>query len=461
MRRTLYLIPLLVCLALLARAQSQINGTVQINSGGDIGIYNALTFNTGYVITPRNAPASNISFQAGSSYAGASNTSHVNGYAEKVGNTAFTFPVGDGTTLRPMGISPPPTPSSVYQAAYFGVNPASATLPAGAPFSTSSLGTGVARVGTSEYWDVNGSSAVDLTFTWNAASNLSTVVPTGIMSNLIVVGWNGTQWVKVGTGTPTTTGTLSGAGTITVSSVTPDTYTAYTFGTTTLQLAVTTNPSPVTVTSGTGNTVSLPSVLNPTGGTGPYTYTSVDPTTGVASNTTAHGIVNVNPTTGVMSYTSTPGYSGPDQATIKVCDSSSPALCNTVTVPISATLPVGSGSLDCSTAQILGVTPGTAGTGNLKLTVNVSGIGTFPVTISGSGMAVTTSPYVLNVTASGLQTFFIPITYSGAAFGATTITVGSSTCSPNLTAVTPTPLITSVLNLGPACAPITAATLSK
>ncbi|GAB3741776.1 hypothetical protein [Spirosoma lituiforme] len=461
MRRTLYLIPLLVCLALLAQAQSQINGTVQISSGGDMGIYNTLTFNAGYVITPRNAPANNISFQAGSSYAGASNASHVNGYAEKVGNTAFTFPVGNGTILRPMGISPPATAASVYQAAYFGVNPASATLPSGAPFSTSSMGTGVARVGTSEYWDVNGSSAVDLTFTWNAASNLSTVVPTGNTSNLIVVGWNGTQWVKVGTGTPTTTGTLSGTGTITVSSVTPDTYTAYTFGTNTLQLAITTNPSPVTVTGGVSSTATLPSIINPTGGTAPYTYVAINPITGVTSNTTAHGIVNVNPTTGVLSYTSTPGYSGPDEVTIRVCDSSTPPLCNTVTVPLSVTLPVGSGSLDCSTAQILGITAGTPGTGNLKLVLNVSGIGTFPVTISGSGMTATTSPYVLNVTATGLQTFYIPITYSGAAFGPTTITVGSSTCSPNLTAVTPTPVVTSVLNLGPACAPIVAATLSK
>jgi Secretion system C-terminal sorting domain len=38
---------------------------------------------------------------------GASNQSHVKGYAKKIGNEAFVFPVGDGSTLREFSVSKP------------------------------------------------------------------------------------------------------------------------------------------------------------------------------------------------------------------------------------------------------------------------------------------------------------------------------------------------------------------
>lgn len=200
---------------------------VEVHPGGTMAVYCDVTFVDGYVNTPRPTADDNIVFMPGTTWFDASDDSHVNGYVEKVGNTAFVFPVGDGTALRPVGMSAPASATSTLQAAYFSTNPASATLPAGAPFSTTSRGMGVNAVSPVEYWDVNGTEPVDLTFTWNPASDLSTLT-NGNLNDLTMVGWDGTQWVDLGS--PTTTGTLSGTGTLTVPGIMPNTYTAYTFG---------------------------------------------------------------------------------------------------------------------------------------------------------------------------------------------------------------------------------------
>ncbi|MCY7356354.1 MAG: hypothetical protein LH609_02600, partial [Rudanella sp.] len=117
MQRVLYLLFAYLGVVTGILAQTNVTSTVQVHSGGHMAEYNVLTFTSGYVVTPRNEPTANLSFRPGSSYGGASDASHVNGYTEKVGTTAFTFPVGDGTTLRPAGMSAPT--SGTFQAAYF------------------------------------------------------------------------------------------------------------------------------------------------------------------------------------------------------------------------------------------------------------------------------------------------------------------------------------------------------
>ena len=107
--RLYYLALLLLGVALTGYSQgSKINSTVQTYPGGYYGVYGQLEFGTGYIVTPRSAPASSSAyFTPGSSYTGASAASHVDGYAEKDGNTAFVFPVGNGVKLRTAGISAP------------------------------------------------------------------------------------------------------------------------------------------------------------------------------------------------------------------------------------------------------------------------------------------------------------------------------------------------------------------
>ncbi|SEJ86105.1 hypothetical protein SAMN05216327_1301, partial [Dyadobacter sp. SG02] len=209
---------------------SGVHSTSQVHAGGHYGVYGSLLFNSGYLVTPRSSPTDNVYFTDGSAYSGPSDGSHIDGYAEKAGNTAFTFPIGNGAKLRTAGISAPATASN-FKAAYWFENPNAATLPAGAPFPISNLGTGVSAVSSLEYWDVDGASSVNLTLTWDAASNLS-VLTSGTIANLVVVGYNTTtaKWESLGNAGGTT-GALATTGTITANGVTPDNYTAFTFGT--------------------------------------------------------------------------------------------------------------------------------------------------------------------------------------------------------------------------------------
>jgi hypothetical protein len=52
-----------------------------------------------------------------------SHVSHTNGPVRKIGNDAFTFPVGNGNFYRPIGISAPSNTSHHFTAQFFGVNP--------------------------------------------------------------------------------------------------------------------------------------------------------------------------------------------------------------------------------------------------------------------------------------------------------------------------------------------------
>lgn len=233
MIRIFYILLLLISIASESYGQgSQINSTIQVYPNGNYGVYGTLTFNSGYAITDRASPNHNVYFSVGSATTGQSDASHVNGYAEKAGTTAFIFPVGDGTTLRPVSISAPASAAN-FQAAYFKTNPNAATLPTGAPFPTANLGTGVTGISNVEYWDVNGSESTSLTLTWNAASNLNTLTG-GTISSLRVVGYNPStaKWENLGNAGGTT-GTVSTTGTITATTVTPNTYSAFTFGTVT------------------------------------------------------------------------------------------------------------------------------------------------------------------------------------------------------------------------------------
>jgi uncharacterized repeat protein (TIGR01451 family) len=191
--------------------------TLQANSN--------LNFTSGIITTPRATPSVTMKFADGATATGATDALHVNGYVSKIGNGAFNFPIGDGTTLRTCSISAPATVTDSVSAAYFKTNPNAATLPTGAPFNTSSFGAGIAAVSTIEYWDINGTPSVSVTLTWDAASNISTL--SSNLSNLRVVGWNGTQWINLGN--ISTTGNTT-TGSITSNTLVPNTYLAYSIG---------------------------------------------------------------------------------------------------------------------------------------------------------------------------------------------------------------------------------------
>lgn len=139
---------------------------------------------------------------------GGSAASHVNGYVTKIGNEAFDFPVGDGTDYMPISITAPSSTTDEFTATYVNSNPDGS-------YSTSSLGTGITRVSTLEYWILdrdNGSSNVSVTIPWNSSSLVTA------LASLRLARWNGSQWTDEGNGGTTgntTAGTLTSNGTVT------------------------------------------------------------------------------------------------------------------------------------------------------------------------------------------------------------------------------------------------------
>lgn len=141
---------------------------------------------------------------------GVSNDSFVDGPIEKVGNDAFTFPVGDLDQYRPISISAPAAGSSRFRATYYNANPNDST------YYTGSRDAGLENVSSREYWILdrtNGSNSVNVTLSWDTNSG-------GVdnLSDLRVARWNGSQWVDHGNGGTTgdfTSGTVVSSAPIT------------------------------------------------------------------------------------------------------------------------------------------------------------------------------------------------------------------------------------------------------
>ena len=94
MKTFIYILTILATWINIATGQTNITSDVQIHSGGGQIEYVDVKFTSGYVLTPRNEPTANFGWANGATSTGASNASHVNGYALKIGNAAFTFPIG-------------------------------------------------------------------------------------------------------------------------------------------------------------------------------------------------------------------------------------------------------------------------------------------------------------------------------------------------------------------------------
>ncbi|MBO9616370.1 MAG: T9SS type A sorting domain-containing protein [Dyadobacter sp.] len=165
----------------------------------------------------------------------------VDGYVKVTGSNRFVFPTSDNSVYRPFAASADGTTG-----AYFSANPAIGItsshkggnyppLPTGAPFSATSKDANVGKISTQEYWDINGATATKITLSWHLESGMSTLAPSGNLSKVYIIGWNGSKWVKV----PSTVDPVSlfggtsyiSAGSMTTNAaIVPNTYLAYTFG---------------------------------------------------------------------------------------------------------------------------------------------------------------------------------------------------------------------------------------
>ena len=241
----------------LAKSQQGSRGNTTVFSGTTMTFFGSHNFLTGgsgaqpgIISTVRTAPYGALNFASTAvSYTGADNADNVDGYIRKSGTASFIFPVGNNGHYAPFAASADGTTGAYFHAdpnSAIVPNPAGGSyppLPAGAPFSTSSKGSGVTSVSSVEYWDIDGSGSTNVTLTWNAGSGVGALTGNSL-SQLTIVGWDGSQWVNIPSSVDATS-VLGGAsdltaGSITTSaSITPDTYTAYTLGYTGATLPVT------------------------------------------------------------------------------------------------------------------------------------------------------------------------------------------------------------------------------
>lgn len=133
-------------------------------------------------------------------YTGATDEFHINGYAKKVGNTAFTFPVGSGSDLRTLSISASTSVSDEYAVAWMSGDPGNTPDPTNvnALHSTTAFSGLLSAVSLVGQWDwvpvVGDGAGLTVTVSIPAVSGLFFTNA----SNIRLVGWNGVSWVVLG-----------------------------------------------------------------------------------------------------------------------------------------------------------------------------------------------------------------------------------------------------------------------
>jgi hypothetical protein len=215
-----------------------------INNAAGISLYTNVEVNNKLVLCNgiMNGNANLVVFNANSAVGTAidntipgSATSYINGCVRKVGNTAFTFPIGRNGIYEPAGISAADgggNSADHFDACYYHTNPDSASL------ATSQLDTGIDHVSSMEYWTINrsGSNKVYVTLNWSNHSGGITNLP-----DLIVAHWNSENNIWENVGVSATTGDTS-SGSITSALI--DSFSLFTIGSKSNK-----NPLPVSLTS--------------------------------------------------------------------------------------------------------------------------------------------------------------------------------------------------------------------
>ncbi len=159
---------------------------------------------------------------------GGSDSSFVDGRMRKIGNEAFTFPIGkNDTAYAPIAITAPTNVAHHFTAEYFQTDP-------NPSYDVTSKVASLDHLSRCEYWILdrtNGASNVFVSLSWNDRSCGVTT-----LADLRVARWDGTQWQNHGNGL--TTGTTA-SGTVR-SSAAVTSFSPFTLSSTTVN-----NPLPI------------------------------------------------------------------------------------------------------------------------------------------------------------------------------------------------------------------------
>ena len=161
-----------------------------ITLGSPLKIDGILTLTKGIIITDS---IKVLTFNKDARISGGNDSAYVSGPVKKIGNTAFTFPLGDNTlkagTYHPLAITAPEATSDAFTAEYKAIKQ---------PFGDSLQLDSLESISNCEYWSLtntSGRSMVIPSLAWNTNS-------TNIYNStdLRVVGWDGTIWRSFGNG---------------------------------------------------------------------------------------------------------------------------------------------------------------------------------------------------------------------------------------------------------------------
>ncbi|NUQ25856.1 MAG: hypothetical protein HUU34_18050 [Saprospiraceae bacterium] len=165
-----------------------------------------------------------LTFSDEADYTGAGDDTFVDGPVQKIGDDAFTFPIGNATNYAPIGISAPAISTDAFTAEYFN----------GEPSDLMTVGAGVDHISSIEYWDLDrtaGASNIYVTLNWRGNSAITDV------SGLLLTHYNGMEWENI----PASTSGDASTGSITSDAP----VTSFSFFTLGSSLALPANPLPI------------------------------------------------------------------------------------------------------------------------------------------------------------------------------------------------------------------------
>lgn len=198
-----------------------------------------------------------LSFGATAQAFGATDNHYLNGYARTYGTTQAILPIGANSIYAPIAVTP--NANTGVDGAYY-------------RSAASTIGTAkqanVNTISSVEYWDIRSSSAnAVISLTWRASSNIAALTA-GSLNNLIIIGWNGTQWVEIPstinvTSILGTTSTYSEGSITSNSIVTLGTFSAFSLGSKVEDCSTLTASSGITKTWNGGWSPSAPTLADP------------------------------------------------------------------------------------------------------------------------------------------------------------------------------------------------------
>jgi gliding motility-associated-like protein len=162
--------------------------------GQDIHVYGNADFLRGIltaVQTTLTDRVNRVDFASGTTVTNVSDSSHVDGFVSKTGNSTFTFPIGNKGHYRWAAISAPSQATDCYAARYINEDPALYGYP------RTKKARGIGAVSTKEFWVLErtaGTSNINLILSWNTATTSARIMPN--VDKMGIVRWDGNQWIQ-------------------------------------------------------------------------------------------------------------------------------------------------------------------------------------------------------------------------------------------------------------------------